>query len=250
MKVVGISDTHNRHKDIKVLREDSLGGDIIIHAGDATGRGESGECENFLKWFGDLDFSHRIFIPGNHDFFFEREPGRSREMCEKYGVTLLIDENVVIDGVKIHGSPMTPFFYNWAFNRARVIEMSGYHGRFIQDHWKMIPDDTDILVTHGPAFGILDQTMRGEAVGCEELLKRIKKVKPDIHFFGHLHLQGGQQLHKDGTSFYNLSICDEMYIASNPVTVVEYEKDIETKDPIEATEEQNSPKQEDLFSKE
>lgn len=239
MKIVAISDTHNRHKQIKDFHTEysqgeekiPLGGDIIIHAGDATGRGERGEVEAFLKWYGELDFSHRIFVPGNHDFLFEKADHRAREMCKQYGITLLIDESVVIDGVKIHGSPYTPWFYDWAFNRARHLNEAQFRQiKEIKPHWDLIPDDTNVLITHGPPYGILDEllfvdgTPKGQFVGCEELLKRIKQVKPDLHFFGHIHCGHGQK-HIDGTSFYNVAVCDEMYCPTNPVTIVEYEKD-------------------------
>ncbi len=245
MKIVAISDTHNRHKQIKVFKEtvfsmvdgedkeqEPLGGDIIIHAGDATGRGESGEVEAFIKWYGSLDFSHRILVPGNHDFFFERQPERARELCEQYGVTLLIDESVVVNGVKIHGSPVQPWFHNWAFNRARTLEAATTVHPWIKNHWDLIPDDTDILVTHGPPYGVLDEVVRVDGssynppnlVGCEELMYAVKRIKPDIHIFGHIHCGHGQK-HLNGTSFYNVAICDEMYSASMPVTEIDYEKE-------------------------
>ena len=246
MKIVAISDTHNRHKDIKdfkdtnALGEDKtpLSGEVIIHSGDATGRGASGECESFIKWFGGLDFKHKIFIPGNHDHFFEKEPERARELCKKHGVTLLIDESVVIAGVKIHGSPYQPWFFDWAFNAARDQKEEDYLNArkdkpkysIIKPHWDMIPEDTNILVTHGPPYEILDELVNqhgyftGQHVGCVELAKRIKELNIDVHIFGHVHCSNGEK-HLNGTSYYNASICDERYIPSNPITIIDYEKE-------------------------
>ncbi len=240
MKIVGISDTHNRHKQIKAFQDvdslgqekEPLGGDIILHAGDATGRGESGEIKAFLKWYGSLDFRYRIFTPGNHDFGFERADYRFRKMCEQYGVTLLIDESIVVDGVKIHGSPVTPWFHNWAYNKARDLNEAMFRQiPEIKPHWDKIPDDVNILLTHGPPYGILDElvfidgTPKGQFVGCVELLNRINQLKDlDLHLFGHIHCGHGQK-HINGKSFYNVSICDEMYSPSNPVTIIDYEKE-------------------------
>ena len=91
------------------------------------------------------------------------------------------------------------------------------------------PNDTKILITHGPPYGILDQssfadgTLRKEHLGCEDLMNRIKELKElDLHFFGHIHTPGGEQKHVDGVSFYNASICDEQYYPGNPITIVDY----------------------------
>jgi len=100
----------------------------------------------------------------------------------------------------------------------------------------MIPEDTDILVTHGPPYEILDEVfavdgssyrdhgMMPRYVGCVDLAARIKEVKPDLHIFGHIHSGHGQK-HVNGVSHYNASICDEMYAPSNPITIIEYEKE-------------------------
>lgn len=248
-KIVAISDTHNRHKQISVFKEtkynpidgedkeqEPLGGDIIIHAGDATGRGESGEIEPFIKWYGQLDFRYRIFIAGNHDFGFERDPARYKKLCEDNGVILLNHESIEIEGIKIFGSPWTPWFYNWAFNGARnPNEQLAYSKQtklipLMKDLWNDIPLDTNILVTHGPPYEILDElqfvdgTPKGQFVGCVDLANKIKELKDlDLHIFGHIHCQHGQK-HIDGVSYYNVSICDEMYSPSMPVTVIDYEK--------------------------
>lgn len=235
MRIIAISDTHNRHKKIKDFwTEDqdgneleALGGDVIIHSGDATGRGEKGEILPFLDWFAELDFRFKIFVPGNHDWGFEKAPGFYREECKKRGIILLIHEGIEIEGVKFWGSPASPWFYSWAFNYRRTLtEAQTFQHPYIGDIWKLIPDDTDVLITHGPPYQILDElvfvdgTPRGEFVGCEELLRVIKRVKPDVHIFGHIHCGYGEK-HIDGTSFYNASICDETYYASNDPHVIE-----------------------------
>jgi Icc-related predicted phosphoesterase len=130
-------------------------------------------------------------------------------------------ETVVIDGIKIHGSACTPFFHAWAWNR---------FSHELKEEWAKIPDDTDILVTHGPPYGILDTvnfadgTPKSEHLGCQHLMDRIMEIKPDLHICGHIHSSYGQK-HHEGVSFYNVSNCDEMYVASNPITYIDYEKD-------------------------
>lgn len=211
MIIDAISDTHNRHKHIQGLG----GGQIIIHAGDATSRGLSDETEKFLAWFGGLDYTHRIFVPGNHDWLFERDPVRARQLCARYDITLLIDEAVTIEGIKIYGSPWQPWFHDWAFNAIR--------GEDIKKHWDKIPEDTHILVTHGPAAGILDVVPYAngtpkERVGCVDLLNRIAELpKLRAHVCGHIHHSHGH-MRVGAVDHYNVSICDEGYYPANSVT--------------------------------
>jgi Icc-related predicted phosphoesterase len=218
VNIVAISDTHNKHKKL-ILPE----GDIIIHAGDATIRGEKDEVINFLKWFGSLDYQENIFVPGNHDFLFEKNPDFCKELCNKYNVTLLNDSMIDLNGIRIWGSPITPWYNNWAFNR--------FSGDDIQKHWNKIPKDDvskpHIIVTHGPVYGILDElekidgTKLGKHAGCKMLLKTVLDIKPKIHISGHIHCGYGNKNFMD-IDFYNVSICDEMYIPKNLPTIIEY----------------------------
>jgi len=91
---------------------------------------------------------------------------------------------VIIEGVKFYGSPWQPRFFDWAFNLDR--------GEEIKKKWDLIPMDTDVLITHGPPYGILDLTHEGEKVGCEELMKAVLRVQPKIHIFGHIHEAYGE----------------------------------------------------------
>lgn len=243
--IVAISDTHNQHAKIKDLGQ----GDLLIHTGDFSSQGYKWESERFLEWFAKQPFSAKVLICGNHEVEIERTYDfRFKMMCKDAGIILLEDSSVELQflpgkafvdqnipdlaKVKIHGSPITPWFYghNWGWNRARTeAEAQLYNTTLIKPHWDLIPPDTNILLTHGPAYEILDElyfvdgTPKGQFVGCVDLLARIKEIKPDIHIFGHIHTHGGSQVHKDGTSFYNACICDEMYMPSNPVTRIQYD---------------------------
>ena len=175
MKFVFLSDTHCRHNEIQVPD-----GDCLIFCGDMSYKGELSEIENFSLFLKKLPHKHKIVIAGNHDFSFEDDRrNQAEELIISSGAKYLNDSGTQIERIKFWGSPIQPYFYNWAFNRER--------GEQIKKHWDLIPRDTDILVTHGPPYGILDKTKRDEAVGCEELLKKILEIKPKIHAFGHIH---------------------------------------------------------------
>lgn len=197
MKFLALSDTHGKHRLLKNLPK----ADVIIHAGDVSRDGAEHSIQDFLNWFSKLDYAHKIFIAGNHDWFFEEESAGYINRIIPEHVVYLNDSGTSINGINIWGSPITPTFYNWAFNRER--------GKEINKHWKLIPENTDILVTHGPPAGILD-FIAGGNVGCEHLLKKVKKIKPKYHVFGHIHEAHGSLVGKD-TCFINASILDDHY---------------------------------------
>lgn len=203
MRFVAISDTHGKHQF--ALPE----GDVILHAGDVSSRGHKAEVQHFLDWFAGLDYRYKIFIAGNHDFFFETATQAEIEAMIPDDLIYLNDSGVEIEGVKIWGSPIQPWFYDWAFNRRR--------GPDIQKHWALIPEDSDIVITHGPVFGILDRTASGQVVGCEDLLPVIQRIAPKVHLCGHIHEAYGTRQIGD-TLFINASILDLRYtIAHDPV---------------------------------
>ena len=196
-RIVTISDTHSRHSQINSMPE----GDILIHSGDATNRGGIDEIAAFNEWLGALPYKHKIFVAGNHDWLFERSPKFAPTMMTN--AHYLLDNFVIVEGLKIYGSPWQPRFFDWAFNVDR--------GEKIAQKWQMIPDDIDVLITHGPPYGILDEVpYRHEHVGCEELLPVVKRIKPRAHIFGHIHAGYGM-IEQHGIKFVNASICNEAY---------------------------------------
>lgn len=202
LKCVAISDTHNYHGAIDVPEAD-----VIIHSGDATSRGYLHEIENFARWFGSLPHKHKIFVAGNHDIGFEARPEESQAAIRARGITYLQDREITIDGVKFYGSPWQPRFYDWAFNLDR--------GEPLRQVWSKIPDDVDVLITHGPPIHLLDVSSRGEPIGCEDLAARIRQVKPEFHVFGHNHYGYGMTRDKQGVTYINASICTEAYRPTN-----------------------------------
>ena len=219
MRVSLISDTHNKHKHVHNKGLGDLpGGDLIIHAGDATSRGYRHEIVEFAKWFNQLDYKHRVFIAGNHDWGFQNNVDEVMEHLAYYeGVTYVEDKmRTIKDGdtiINIYGSPWQPEFYNWAFNLPK-------NGPGLASKWEAIPEDTDILVTHGPAFGILDtvEGRRSSHLGCELLAERIAVVKPKIHVCGHIHTGYGYYFNGE-THFFNAAALNEDYMyAQKPFT--------------------------------
>ncbi len=194
-----LSDTHNRHSHCKCQ-----GGNILLHAGDTTGRGDIREIVNFLDWYSEQDYDHLILVPGNHDFGFESNPKEMKELCENRGIILLNDSGITIEGIKIWGSPVQPWFHDWAFNRNR--------GPDIKKHWDLIPRDTELLITHGPPYGILDQVAYGmdKNVGCMDLLNMINESQVKLHVFGHIHEARGIK-YQGKKAFVNASYLDRSY---------------------------------------
>ncbi|MCM8542529.1 MAG: metallophosphatase domain-containing protein [Lentisphaeraceae bacterium] len=200
MKFTVISDTHNKHSSL-----DLGSGDVLLHCGDFSGRGTSQQIIHFNEWINQQDFKYKVVIAGNHDFMFENDPEAAQKLLTD--VIYLQDSFIEIEGIKIYGSPWQPWFFDWAFNLKR--------GKELADKWAMIPEDTDILLTHGPPSGIGDITSRGDHAGCEDLLVRVKQIKPKFHCFGHIHEHSGQwQI--DDTTYINASICDLAYNPTNP----------------------------------
>ena len=209
LKIVCVSDNHNNTPKLPQ-------GDVIVHAGDLTGQGTLAEIEKGLEWLARQDAELKILVPGNHDWGFERNPSETRKMCEERDIVLLIDQEHIHRGVRFYGSPWQPAFCDWAFNL--------YEPEELAEKWALIPHDVDVLITHGPAYGILDLSSRDVACGCRELGKAIAKVQPRAHVFGHIHSQNGEQLVRpwEGPDYLavNATLCDERYNCRNPAQVI------------------------------
>ena len=204
MKIATISDTHNKHRDIKVPEY----ADIVLHAGDISGRGHESEISDFMDWYGSLPNKYKVMIAGNHDWGFERDYDKYKKMAEDKGIIVLYDNSVVVEGLIIWGSPVQPAFCNWAFNRSREGINKTLHCRGhspIRPHWDKIPLNANIVVTHGPAHKILDETYYGnDNVGCEILAEKMAEIKPLLHVSGHIHEARGVQVvfHGDTPTTY------------------------------------------------
>jgi predicted phosphodiesterase len=209
---------------------------ILIHAGDCTNVGRKYEVEDFIYWFKNIKgFNNKFFIAGNHDTSFEYFNNHKNlndsdkiswiyqfldeEELFESDCVYLEDQGFVINvpnfykPIKLYGSPWQPEFYSWAFNLPR-------NGSELELKWKNIPDDTDILITHGPPHGILDFNPSNQPCGCELLSLRVKEIKPLLHIFGHIHHGYGVRYINDSL-FVNASICTEKYDPINKPIVID-----------------------------
>lgn len=207
MRIVCVSDTHSLHKYIEVPE-----GDILIHAGDFTKNGKIEAIVDFNDWLGTLPFPRDriLVIAGNHDLSFERTP----ELVEPLltNCTYLRDSGVEIDGLSFYGSPWVPKFGNWAF----MLEHNQINRR-----WTCMPDGIDVLITHGPPHGILDEVEGDGSVGCKHLrawLQKNESVK--LHVAGHLHEAYGV-LKLPNRTYVNAAICNLEYQPVNPPIVID-----------------------------
>lgn len=209
MRIVCVSDTHNRGIYIPVPP-----GDVLVHAGDLTVRGEGDEVQNAAMWLESLVTRFRaiVFTPGNHDYLFENKEKRARGCFTSDKIHCLMGQEVVVDGLKFYGTPVTRRFYDWAFN----VDADKLH-----EHWSKIPHDTDVLVTHQPPHGIGD-LLEGEYLGDPALREYVERLQPRLHVFGHIHAGHGKYFLPSfaRTTFVNAAILDERYqIAHNPIVV-------------------------------
>ncbi len=214
-RIVCVSDTHRQLEQIEIPD-----GDILIHAGDLTMQGRRVEIATELQKLAQLPHAVKIFIAGNHDRLFEKESMLARSLVHDVasaGVFYLEESYTIAHGLKIWGSPWQPTFGNWAFNydRAEGVE-----------RWSIMPDDADIVVTHGPpqGYGDVVESYVSENVGCWDLLNAVARVKPRLHVFGHIHSGRGVYKGTDRwsqTTFVNASCLGEDYRPCGGGIVVE-----------------------------
>ena len=219
VRIVCISDTHGKETNMPAIPL----GDVLIHAGDFTSVGSFPEIEGFKKFVQSLKHPQKIVIAGNHEITLEPEfylkngrrfhsqlfrmegfdpAGYSEDCCEEICTSepptynYLQDNSMRIltpfagssasdSGIEVYGAPWQPEFCNWAFNL--------YSSSALKEKWDLIPNSTDVLVTHGPPYMILDRTLEGNFTGCQQLREAIEeRVKPRLHIFGHIHEAYGE----------------------------------------------------------
>lgn len=215
MRIVAISDTHGEHASFTHAIPDC---DLLIHAGDFMISGERvQEIVSFNDWLGKLPSKKAVVIAGNHDLIFEKKREAASRLLTN--AIYLEDSGATVEGLRIWGSPVQPRFYDWAFNRNR--------GADIKRHWDLIPPRTDVLVTHGPPYGIRDQS-EATSHGCDQLLIAVERIKPRLHVFGHIHSGHGTEM-KNGTEFVNAAVLNEAYAPAYLPVVIDLDLDIKRK---------------------
>lgn len=215
MKILHISDTHGKHLGMEL---DLEGVDVLVHTGDESNYRQpvlnEAEFYDFVEWYGNLPIKDKIFVAGNHSSYVFHNKRQAEKVLFDAGIIYLNKEDVIIDGVKFYGDPMSPTFGDWCFMADRSK---------LNKHWGMIPDDTNVLLTHTPPKGKLDLSidlnhelgMRG----CSALNKRIKQLEHlKVHCYGHLH--GGNDVQNNGI------LLQDGIIFSNATAVIDGKFDL------------------------
>ena len=225
MRILCLSDTHGYHERLPI--DETV--DVIVHTGDFSnsyGKNNIYETEEFLSWFNSLNVKYKILVAGNHDTYFE-------ELSKKGGINAvkdylsvdysniiyLQDSGISINGINFYGAPWCPIYYDWAF----MVD---------DDYQKMmfskIPEDTNILLTHTPAYGILDYS-NGKLCGSTPLLNRIQEIKSlgnlKYHIFGHIHMDDGNSKEHVGnnekTDYIAVNACNINYLGFYEPIIIE-----------------------------
>ncbi len=181
MRIWHISDTHGNHEKLDIPRDI----DIVIHSGDASNSNNPVEnlfeFAKFFEWFESVNIPNKVFVPGNHETSIARGLFPKQNFADS-GIHFLQESSVTLNGLNIWGSPITPTYGQWAFMVSR---------HKTDRYWQSIPADTNIIVTHGPPFGVLDATYdvnnNYDLCGDRALQKRVFALNPKLMCFGHIH---------------------------------------------------------------
>jgi Icc-related predicted phosphoesterase len=219
LKFITLSDTHGQHRSKKLnkfLNENPA--DVLLFVGDYQ-RNHFDDGTDFIDWLHDLPFKYKVMTFGNHDGQFEYVIEKSKSYDD---IIILNNEFTTIEGIKIWGSPYSLTFLDWWFMKS---------DKELEEIYKKIPDDVDILMTHTPAFGILDMTKDGILTGSMSLLNRVKELKKlKYHLCGHIHEQSGtctmnKYLALKDIHFINASVLNEKYQLANDPQIFEINGD-------------------------
>ena len=215
MTICCVSDTHGQEQKLDLSEYPA---DVLVHAGDFVNRGTKTEVINFLQWLELQDYQYKIFISGNHSGVVASDPEWFKRVLKTFpAVTYLQDSEVVIEGIKFYGSPYSPEFCNWDFMEEEID---------LSKIWDKIPDDTDVLLTHSPAYGCHDLVERAYGrdphVGSQSLTYRKKALQDSlrVHVCGHIHCAYGTS-NTLGCLNINASVLNDDYQLVNKPIIVE-----------------------------
>lgn len=232
LSVACTSDIHGKWEGLDYPKAD-----VLIMAGDILrnyhnnrfwdSRGQLIELEKLNDFYGKLKksgvYREIILVAGNHDFAFQECATEARSYItnahylQDSGVDLLDDGKTV----KFYGSPWQPWFWDWAFNFPNHQENAFRAQSHAKRTWAVIPNDVNVLITHSPPWGVMDETVRGEKVGCHFLESRLEELKLlRLHVFGHIHHGYGTKV-MNGRTYVNAAVCSEHSKPVNPIQVVQ-----------------------------
>jgi len=207
VRLVCLSDTHNKHRQIQVPP-----GDILIHSGDFTNTGTLAEVKEFDAWLGTLPHTHKVVVPGNHDSvmdpyirklvqagglsMYDSEEVDEWERISKNdnlleNAQVLLNRSVELAGLSIYGSPHTIFNGELARRNQNhyAYSFGSTQESMIEQHLSCV-EYCDILVTHSPPLGVADVT-RTKHRGSQAVRDTVLRINPALHMFGHVHPHGG-----------------------------------------------------------
>lgn len=206
MKIVAFSDVHWLYQQVSIPSCD-----LLIYAGDWCYGNDLKNTITFSSYLSKIKAKQKIIVPGNHDIIAQTNMPMVKAILGNAGATVLCDSACTCAGISIYGTPWTPMFGNWAFMK---------EDDELKDVFVKIPKGVDILITHGPCYGILDTTDSMKHVGSYSLLDAVSKRKPKIHICGHIHSGYGKQ-ESDATTFYNVSVLNDDYKVVNEPTIID-----------------------------
>jgi len=207
MKIIVISDTHSREKKIIMPETSNTETNVLIHCGDFSHSYKT--FDNFLTWFSEVPgYKHKILIAGNHDeITWNMGYNKMRQICYTLDIIYLQDTGIEIEGINFWGSPWSVEYGGWPFMKDDFE---------LDQMWKKIPDNTNVLITHGPAYGKCDEVNQDISVpnvGSRTLEMRTRELKElTYHFVGHIHDQAGEIYQDENFLTYNASIMDFFFM--------------------------------------
>ena len=181
-RIEAFSDTHGRHRELLYNLEMT---DILVCAGDVCEDGDEVQIRDFFEWFAEQPAPHKLFVPGNHDLPFDLDPENAKQYISE-GITCIESGSVMLCGVHFFILPVRPWIHE------QDMSILTY-----------LPQQVDVLVTHGAPKGILDREGR---VGCPILRELVDKINPKVHIFGHCHERGRQNTVIGNTLFVNVAM--------------------------------------------
>ncbi|MEM7408327.1 MAG: metallophosphatase domain-containing protein [Pseudomonadota bacterium] len=205
MKIVIISDTHERHENLG-----AIDGDVLIHCGDLFNlrSDDSTQLKRVDDWFGRQEFDVILLTGGNHDLLLERKLLKRSQPFEN--AVFLKDMVHWHNGVCFYGAPWVPLLTRHAFYA---------DDSELRNRWARIPQETNVLITHIPPYSVMDRSSRGMELGCRHLAEAVQRVKPVVHCFGHVHHSAGVVQGSD-TLFVNASsVNSQLEVVHAPVVL-------------------------------
>lgn len=218
-----ISDLHGYYPNLE-------GGDLLILAGDYTASDKLSQWVKFYQWLAEQNYKKKIIISGNHDTHMylgypntQSEVESLKEIIEFLDVDInfeyLYDSGTEFQGLKIWGSPWTQRFPGM---NPHCMAFTCETDADLGIKFAFIPDDVDILITHSPALGVLDESKRKVRCGSQALHSILAyRIRPKLHVFGHIHEGYGQKEQFNKCLSVNASYVDGDYEPVNkPIRVI------------------------------